>query len=194
MTIWLGSHETSPFHCGLVWLSMWLKMNLNNLKNVDCWSAHCYALADGKTFSRIDSTQLTGLCRVYSAEYYFENFALYNITWADPRIVQCLYLLQLCFKIIISSQEMHFQRGNIYSHELKMSFEASSDIGVICDKKDPFLLINKSLMIILQVSIASHFSHLDDLEDVFSDLCKVFKIRCQWTMTRSKKGHSRNES
>ena len=29
-----------------------------------------------------------------SAEYYFENFALHIITWAEPRIVQCLYLFQ----------------------------------------------------------------------------------------------------
>ena len=41
------------------------------------------------------SIQLTGLCRVYSVEYYFENLALYNITRAEPGIVQCLYLFKL---------------------------------------------------------------------------------------------------
>ena len=42
------NHETSSLLCGLVWLSRLLENN-KKLKNVDCWSAHCYALADGKT-------------------------------------------------------------------------------------------------------------------------------------------------
>ena len=54
-----------------------------------------------KTFSHIDSTQLTELCRFYASEYYFENFALYNITWAEPRIVQCLYLLTFILALIV---------------------------------------------------------------------------------------------
>ena len=30
-----------------LWFGLAIK-RLENLKNVDCWSAHCYALADGK--------------------------------------------------------------------------------------------------------------------------------------------------
>ena len=48
-----------------------------------------------KNLNCIHSTQLTGLCRVCYAEYYFENFVLYNITWAEHRIVQSLYLFEL---------------------------------------------------------------------------------------------------
>ena len=65
MTIRPGSHETSPFLCRLVELSIevvsianstrvsvvWFGcylIRLRTWKNVDCWSAHCYALADGK--------------------------------------------------------------------------------------------------------------------------------------------------
>ena len=41
-----GSHETSPF----LWFGLVAIYTNKNLKNVDCWSAHCYALADGKNF------------------------------------------------------------------------------------------------------------------------------------------------
>ena len=61
--------------------------------------------AEVKTFSCIDSTQLTGLCRVYSAEHYFENFALHIITWAEPRIVQCLYLFTLFTRCDFSAKK-----------------------------------------------------------------------------------------
>ena len=55
-----------------------------------------------RTFSRIDSTQLTGLCRVYTATLYLEV--------ASPWLVQCLYLfliillfswiLKICHRIL----------------------------------------------------------------------------------------------
>ena len=56
------NHETSSLLCGLVWLSSLLEktklkkswllvgslLRIGRQKNVDCWSAHCYTLADGK--------------------------------------------------------------------------------------------------------------------------------------------------
>ena len=59
--------------------------------------------------------QLTGLCRVYFAEYYFENFALSNITLAEPRIVQCLDLFVLGAVIMLGSIDfMHTFNGSGY--------------------------------------------------------------------------------
>ena len=61
------NHETSSLLCGLVWLSSLLENNkiekcwllvgsllrIGRRKNVDCWSAHCYALADGKSIYHV---------------------------------------------------------------------------------------------------------------------------------------------
>ena len=51
---------------------------VTNLPVKLCASRQLIIIIINKT--HIDSTQLAGLCRVYSAEYYFENFALQNIT------------------------------------------------------------------------------------------------------------------
>ena len=48
-------NKTDTVWTVLVWLSSWL----NHLKNVDCWSAHCYTLADGKISECLVRLELT---------------------------------------------------------------------------------------------------------------------------------------
>ena len=44
----------SPLCWGLVWLLLWKRI-WRWWTNVDCWSAHCYALADGKIHKLINA-------------------------------------------------------------------------------------------------------------------------------------------
>ena len=61
----------------------------------------------GKALGHTTTTQ--GLCRVYSAKDNFEDFA--NISWVDPRIVQCLSAI-LINKIFYNSISSTFNLGN----------------------------------------------------------------------------------